>query len=180
MQDHVMSRRRLLAGTAVAGIAAAAGPGRAELVSASDGFAFEVQRSEADWRAMLSEHEYRILRQGGTEEPRTSQWWDHKAEGTYHCKGCDLSIYSSHFKIDWQAGWAFFFHSLPNNVLLGIDANRPEQYGEAEAAEPGVATQLVETHCRRCGSHLGHIVMMNLLVVHCINGTSLTFQPAEA
>ncbi len=69
----------------------------------------------------------------------------------------------------------FFRHSEPNAVLTGIDGPVPE-YGAADA-EYGA---FIEVHCRRCGSHLGHLLQIEEQLLHCINGTSLKFQPEAA
>lgn len=182
MSSNTLGRRAFLSATAASAVAlahsrpaAAAGPG---LVSASGPFEFEVQRSDEEWREMLTDAEYTIMREGGTEEPQSSIHWDRKEPGSYHCKGCDLKVYDHEWKVVWKKGWVFFRHSEPQNVLLGVDRVKPAVYGGSGMAENENA--LIEAHCRRCGSHLGHVVMANLIVVHCINGAALNFEPAAA
>ena len=177
MKLNNLKRRDFLAGTAVSTLgltanAAKAGPG-------TDDFAYEVTRTEAEWRDMLTETEYFVLRDFGTEEQRSSPLWNERRPGTYCCKGCDLTIYRSLHKIELSKGWAFFRHSYPDAVLTGLDLNggrEGDPFAEIAAA--------MEVHCRRCGSHLGHIVNIPEEVpgkpIHCINGHALTFQPAEA
>jgi len=125
----------------------------------ASGFRYEVQRTEAEWRARLSEDEYTILREGGTEPRNSSPLAAETRNGTYACKGCDLPIYSSSQKIILPQGWVFFHHSYENAVLTGIDNGQ------------------IEAHCRRCGSHLGHILYVQSKIVHCINGSALSFTP---
>ncbi|NJK62954.1 MAG: peptide-methionine (R)-S-oxide reductase [Synechococcaceae cyanobacterium SM2_3_1] len=129
----------------------------------SDEFQFEVVRSEEEWREILTRREFNILRKGGTEPQRSSELWNEESKGHYHCKGCDLYIYSSEQKEVLDRGWLFFFHSEPNSVLTGID--------------PGGDHGVIEARCRRCGSHLGHILFVEDYVRHCINGISLVFYP---
>ncbi len=172
MPKDPFSRRNLLKYAAVAGAAAVpiAGASYADSHASAGGrtsgdeFEFEIIRTEAEWREMLTDLEYYILRDGGTETPKTSALWNNEEEGDYHCRGCGLHLYSSDFKVLLDKGWVFFTHSEPNSVLTGID-----QVG---------STQVIESHCRRCGSHLGHILIVEEQILHCINGTSLVFEKA--
>ena len=179
MEPKSINRRVLMSGAAAVAVSAGASPARAELVSGSNGFEFEIKHTDEEWRDLLTDHEYSILRDGGTEDPRTSAYYDFEDVGDYHCKGCDLPVYTSHYKVNWpKKGWVFFFHGMPNNVLMGVDKKRPSAYGSAGMAGP--AGDLIETHCRRCGSHLGHVLHVSLFVMHCINGAALNFQAAKA
>jgi len=137
-------------------------------------FKFEITYTEAQWRARLTDAEFRILRRRGTELPRTNPNWNEARAGAYHCKGCDLTIYDSMWKVPLDKGWAFFQQSRPNSVLTGIDGGNP--YRQPNGG-PGT---LIEAHCRRCGSHLGHILKVGDRVLHCIDGTSLRFAPTNA
>ena len=127
---------------------------------------FEICRSEAQWRARLSDDEYLVLREEETEPPYSSQLHTLTRAGTYHCKGCDLPIYSSKHKYDSETGWPSFWKSLPEAVRTKPDNSL-------------FATR-TEVHCRRCGSHLGHIFDDGPDPTgkrHCLNGVSLTFKP---
>jgi len=181
MTDHAPTRRGFIGGTALAALGLAqAGRARAaaDPSQAPDApFTYEVQRSEAKWRAMLTEHEYAILREGGTEEQRSSEYWDSEAEGMFCCKGCNLTLFDSRWQTYPGPGWVFFRQSEPNAVLTDIDASDP--YGGSGMQVPD-ALALIEVHCRRCGSHLGHILTYNNATLYCVNGASLTFRPAEA
>ncbi len=172
-----LSRRALLSGSAAMGAAALAAPAvRAQGTpadSAETEFAYEITRTEAEWRAQLSELEYAILREGNTERTFISSYASEDNPGLYHCKGCDLPLYSSEWYSPQEIGFVFFEHSIPNAVLTGIDIT---DYNGA-LPEP---TEFFQVHCRRCGSHLGHIVAIRGQVLHCINGTSLRLEPAEA
>lgn len=178
-------RRAFLGATALGAVGAVGmgiAPARAGgKVSDTTGFTFEVQRPDTEWRAMLDEHEYNILRKGGTEKPRSSLYWEDNPDGTYHCKGCDLHVYSSEWKVVWKSkGWVFFRHAEANSTLTGIDRVMPSAYGGSGMLNENSGVALVETHCRRCGSHLGHTLMINLMVINCINGAALNFTPAAA
>ena len=144
----------------------------------SEEFIYEIQRTETEWRLRLSDEEYRILREGGTEEPKSHPMWEQYEDGLFFCKGCDLQVYESTHRIPLDKGWVFFLHSTPNSMLMDIDrmgSMRGELIVELLAQ--------VEVHCRRCGSHLGHIVYVPEFEgrpVHCINGNSLNFTPVAA
>lgn len=174
-----LSRRRLLAHAAV-GLAAlpatlASRPASADVVAGEDGYPYEVQKTDAEWLAQLGEHDFRILRRGGTEAQGTSPNWNEAREGIYACKGCDLPIYSSRWKVVLDKRWAFFRQSEPNALLMAIDW--PQGVQDQMGLELVAAT---EVHCRRCGSHMGHILLVEGQILHCINGSSLDFTAAAA
>ena len=155
-----MTRRSFLAGTAaLLGLGTQAG-------AASGGF--EVQRTDAEWKAMLSDAEYRVMRREGTERAFTSPLHDLKTPGTYLCRGCDLPLYSSEHKFDSGTGWPSFCQPVATDAI-GTKADR------------SLFMLRTECHCRRCGSHLGHIFDDGPPPTgkrHCINGVSLVFREA--
>lgn len=156
-----MNRRNLLtlgAGSLMAGLF-----GRTAAMAAP----FEITRSDAEWRAMLSDLEYRVMREEGTERAFTSPLNDEKRAGTFLCKGCDLPLYPSETKYDSGTGWPSFWKPLDNAVETKPDRS--------------LFMTRTEVHCRRCGSHLGHVFDDGPQPTgkrHCINGVSLSFQPA--
>jgi peptide-methionine (R)-S-oxide reductase len=128
---------------------------------------FEVTRTEAEWRAMLSDIEYRVMREEDTERAGSSPLDKNYAAGTYHCRGCDLPLYSSAAKYDSGTGWPSFYESLPGAIATKEDR--------------GLLGTRTEAHCRRCGSHLGHIFNDGPAPTgkrHCLNGVSLVFRAA--
>jgi peptide-methionine (R)-S-oxide reductase len=133
-----------------------------------EAFKYEVNFTEEEWKARLSPEDYKILRLGETEEPKSSPLWRETREGHYHCKGCGLGVYESKYKTVISKGWVFFKHSKPDAVLTKIDAFTNYNGVRKEV-------EVIETHCRRCASHLGHIVYLNQNILHCINGASLLF-----
>jgi len=195
MQD--LTRRAALGAIPAAASATVLGmPARAE--TPADGFAFEITRSEAEWRAMLSPDEYVILREGGTEPPKSDPLWESTEAGMYDCRGCDLAIYDARWKVVVDVGYLFYRHAEPRSVLMSIDTSVYSAFG-GEAARMGPVVPdaipeglsdeelraldpllLIEAHCRRCGSHLGHVLIVQGKLLHCINGTSLVFRPEAA
>ncbi|SFE61525.1 peptide-methionine (R)-S-oxide reductase MsrB [Roseivivax sediminis] len=158
-----MMRRDFLTRSAAAlGLAGAATGARA-----ADG-PFEVTRTEAEWRDMLSEAEFRVMREEGTERAFTSPLHDLKTQGTYLCRGCDQALYSSEHKFDSGTGWPSFWKPVADGAV----GTKPDR---------SFFTVRTEVHCSRCGSHLGHIFDDGPEPTgkrHCINGVSLTFREA--
>ena len=153
--------RRMFLGTALAGSAAFV------LGTRAGAAGFEVTRSDAEWRSMLTKLEYKVMRKEGTERAGSSPLDKNYAAGTYHCRGCDLPLYSSKAKYDSGTGWPSFWQSLPNAV-----GTKPDNT---------LLTKRTEVHCRRCGSHLGHIFADGPAPTgkrHCLNGVSLVFKAA--
>ena len=128
---------------------------------------FEVTRTEAEWRNMLTDLQYKVMREEGTEPAGSSPLDKQYAEGTYHCRGCDLPLYPSDTKYDSGTGWPSFYRPLENAVETKRDFK--------------LIYPRTEVHCRRCGSHLGHIFNDGPEPTgkrHCLNGVSLVFKPA--
>lgn len=165
-----INRRNLLTGTtALAGVAAFAVSAEAKVSAGRDPFNYEVTRTEAEWRAMLGE-DFAILREGTTEKPFSSPLWADARQGTYACRGCDLLQYNSSTKVPLLKGWVFFKGSEPNAQLMSQD-----QIPAAMSETPSDAGFGIEVHCRRCGSHMGHILLVSGDLLHCINGAALAF-----
>ena len=157
-----LTRRTLLGGCGAIAVLAVAG-----VTSPAAARPFEVQLSDAQWRAKLGLDRYRILRQAGTERPYSSPLNKEKRKGLYACAGCGLPLFSSAAKYDSGTGWPSFWKALPK--AIGTKTDR----------ELGMVR--VEEHCRRCGGHLGHIFDDGPPPTgkrHCVNGLALTFRAA--
>ncbi len=155
-------RRFLLGGTALAATAFAAPAAHAQ--------AFEVSRSDEEWRRLLTPEQYAVLRKSKTERAGTSPLDREKRAGTFHCAGCDLPLFSSATKYDSGTGWPSFWQPLDNAI--------------ATKQETGFlfVTQ-TEVHCRRCGGHLGHVFddgPKPTGLRYCMNGVAMTFKPGPA
>jgi peptide-methionine (R)-S-oxide reductase len=85
------------------------------------GEAFEVNRTEAEWRQLLSREAFRVLRQRGTEPAGSSPLNAEKRAGTFHCAGCDLPLYSSSTKFESGTGWPSFWAPLGNAIGTSED-----------------------------------------------------------
>jgi len=128
---------------------------------------FKVTRTEAEWRAMLTPAEYRVMREEGTERAGSSPLDKVYDSGVYHCRGCDLPLYDASTKFDSGTGWPSFYAPIPD--AIGTKQDRK------------LFMMRTECHCSRCGSHLGHIFDDGPQPTgqrHCLNGVSLVFKPA--
>jgi len=128
---------------------------------------FAVTRTQAEWRAMLTPAEYRVMREEGTERAFSSPLDKLYDPGVYHCRGCDLPLYDASTKFDSGTGWPSFYAPIPD--AIGTKQDRK------------LFMLRTECHCSRCGSHLGHIFDDGPQPTgqrHCLNGVSLVFKPA--
>jgi peptide-methionine (R)-S-oxide reductase len=102
---------------------------------------YPVQRTDAEWRAVLSPEQFRILRQKGTERPGTGEYNKHNQQGVYTCAGCDAPLYKSTTKFDSGCGWPAFFEGVPG----AIERHEDRTLGMTR----------IEIVCKNCGGHLG-------------------------
>jgi peptide-methionine (R)-S-oxide reductase len=130
-------------------------------------FGYEVTKSDAQWKALLSPAAYDVLRHQGTEAPFTSPLNKEHRKGIFACAGCALDLYSSDTKFESGTGWPSFYRPLPGAVLKSQDNS--------------LFMSRTEVHCRRCGGHLGHVFDDGPAPTglrYCMNGVALTFRPA--
>jgi peptide-methionine (R)-S-oxide reductase len=128
--------------------------------------AFEITRTEAEWRAMLTAEQFRVLRKHGTERAGTSPLDKQYARGTYACAGCDLPLFKSDTKFDSGTGWPSFWAPIDGAIRTTSDRS--------------LFMTRTETHCRRCGGHLGHVFddgPKPTGLRYCMNGAALKFLP---
>ncbi len=165
-----MVNRRTLLGTAAAGgtVAAIAAVFGMRTLEAASG-AFEVTKTDAEWKRLLTPAQYYVLREHGTERAGTSPLDREKRKGTFHCAGCDLPLFSSATKYDSGTGWPSFWQPLANAVGTSEDST--------------LFMTRIEVHCRRCGGHLGHVFDDGPAPTgkrYCMNGVAMTFKAAVA
>ena len=102
-----------------------------------------IPKNEDEWKNKLTEEEYKVLREKGTEAPFTGALLHDNRDGMYTCKACGNEIFDSKSKFDSGTGWPSFDEALPGAVILTPDNS--------------YSMSRTEVTCSRCGSHLGHL-----------------------
>ncbi|MEJ0077566.1 MAG: peptide-methionine (R)-S-oxide reductase MsrB [Alphaproteobacteria bacterium] len=127
---------------------------------------FEVEKSDEEWRRLLTPAQYYVLRKHGTERAGTSPLNKEKRKGTFACAGCDLPLFSSETKYESGTGWPSFWQPLTSAIGTSVDK--------------AFFMTRTEVHCRRCGGHLGHVFEDGPKPTglrYCMNGVALKFMP---
>lgn len=127
-----------------------------------------LERTDAEWRKLLTPEQYAVLRQEDTERPFTSPLNHEKRAGMFACAGCGLELFPSRFKFDSGTGWPSFYDVLPGRVETRQDNK--------------LWVPRTEYHCARCGGHHGHVFNDGPRPTglrYCNNGVALTFIPGK-
>jgi peptide-methionine (R)-S-oxide reductase len=130
-----------------------------------------VERTDAEWRDLLSDVEFAVLRRAATERPWSGPLLDEHRDGLYRCRGCGNELFRSGTKFDSGCGWPSFYEAVrPEAVRLITDRS--------------LGMERVEVRCARCDSHLGHVFPDGYGTPtgnrFCMNSVSLTFNPEDA
>ncbi len=127
---------------------------------------FVITKTKAEWKAELTDLQFYVMREEGTERAFTSELNKNYSKGTYVCSACETPLFKSENKFDSGTGWPSFDEEIKGNV---------------EYSENGNGYYGIEEHCAVCGGHLGHIFNDGPKDTtgrrHCINGVSLKFIP---
>ena len=137
-----------------------------QLVPDSNG---KISLTDEQWKKILTEEEYRILRQGGTERGGTGAYYHNKEKGKYLCAGCGYELFESDTKYDSGSGWPAFFKPASDSAIAEID-------------DSTLGMRRIEVRCSRCDGHLGHVFDDGpnpTGLRYCVNSASLQFKPAK-
>lgn len=127
---------------------------------------YTIQKTEEEWKSQLSDFEFEVLRNKGTERPFSGEFTEHVEQGTYTCKACEKELFTDEMKFNSHCGWPSFDQELAS---ASIDKIVDHSHGM-------IRTEVV---CGNCGSHLGHLFNDGPTETgerYCINSISLNFK----
>ena len=127
---------------------------------------FPFQRTDAEWRSLLTPEQYAVMRGHHTEPPGSCALNYEKRSGTFECAGCDQPLFESKLKFESGTGWPSFNDPVPGSVEEEVDVSH--------------GMRRTEVHCSRCGSHLGPVFPDGpppTGLRYCINGVAMNFKP---
>jgi peptide-methionine (R)-S-oxide reductase len=129
---------------------------------------YKVNKSDKDWKEQLSDEEYRVLREKGTEMPNSGDYNMHFEDGKYFCQGCDNLLFESEMKFKSNCGWPSFDRAVEGSIEYKKDS--------------GLGMMRTEILCANCGGHIGHVFNDGPTKTgerFCVNSASLDFNDKQ-
>jgi peptide-methionine (R)-S-oxide reductase len=127
----------------------------------------KMQKTEEEWRKILTPEQYHILREKGTEAPFTGEFVDNHEKGMYKCAACGTPLFSSDTKFESGSGWPSFYDIAESG---NVEIHEDNSHG----------MKRIEVVCATCGGHLGHVFedgpQDKTGKRYCINSCSLEFE----
>ncbi len=103
-----------------------------------------IEKSKEEWKSVLTDHQFYIMIEKGTERPFTGEYWNVFEDGVYRCAACGNELFSSDTKFDAHCGWPSFYESLDSTKIK-------------TAVDYKLGYKRTEIMCAKCGAHLGHV-----------------------
>jgi len=125
--------------------------------------------SDEKWKDKLTEEEYKVSRQCGTEPPFSGKYYNHDENGIYRCVCCDAKLFASSTKYDSGSGWPSFYDALDKSAIKQLE-------------DSSLGMKRIEIKCAKCDSHLGHVFPDGpnpTGLRYCVNSLSLDFDKAD-
>jgi methionine-R-sulfoxide reductase len=124
-----------------------------------------IQRTEKEWKEILTPEQYSVLRLKGTDRPFTGKYYTTTDDGVYHCAGCGTALFTSDMKFDSECGWPSFDKAMEGGKIKTHE-------------DLSLGMRRIEIVCAKCGGHLGHLFddgPTETGLRYCVNSTSLNF-----
>lgn len=129
---------------------------------------FRVNKTDEEWRNLLTPLEFNVLRLAGTERPGTGGLLHEDRAGMYHCRACDAELFRSATKFDSHCGWPSFYDPDEKDAVIYVE-------------DRSLGMVRTEVQCANCGSHLGHVFpdapQTPTGLRYCMNSVALRFEP---